>query len=128
MEYEKFFDAIKHALPPGTVLKNPGKGSSTIEPYTDTQMVYKRGDSTIYVEMRAFHDAYMKFSGKRVTSNDLKIYNPEVFDVDSNGHSCNCTMLFMTLRALRIALTIKGTGKRGDHFWITIPADGTDER
>lgn len=92
MEYQQFFDEIKQKLPPSTVLKNPGRGTSTVKSYTETQMVYKRGNSIIYFEVRAFHDAYIEFSGKKVTTNDLKGYKPKVFDVKSNGHSCNCTM------------------------------------
>lgn len=123
MEYQQFFAEIKRKLPPNTILQNPGGGTSTIKSYSETQMVYKRRNSNIYVEVRAFHDAYKVFSGKKVTTNDLKGYDPEVFDTKCNGHSCNCTMLFMILKALGITTTIKGTGKRGDPFWIMIPAN-----
>jgi len=61
MQFEDFQGALHHKLPVGTILPNPGGGISTVLSYTNTQMVYLRGSSRIYVEVRAFYDAFLKF-------------------------------------------------------------------
>jgi hypothetical protein len=45
-----------------------------------------------------------------------------VFPNPAGGHSCNCTMLFILLKAIGAVDRIQGEGVRGDPFWVTIAA------
>lgn len=120
MQYTEFRQRGMSALPPGTILQNPGGGTTTIISYTDTQMVYQRGHSRMYVSLADLHRALEKFLGATVTSSDLKEYAPHVFDSTRGGHSCNCTVFFMVLRAIGLVTSIEGRGRRGSPFQVTI--------
>ena len=121
MKYWEFYQRLVSSLPVGTVLRNPGRGTSEIVSYTDTQIVYKRGNSRIYVSIMDLYDAYERFRGKTVNSTGLRNYAPQVFDSTMGGHSCNCTFLFMVLRAIGTIARIEGEGKRGSPFRAVIP-------
>jgi hypothetical protein len=84
--------------------------------YTESQVVYKRGQSSIYVKTKDLFDAYRRFAGEEVTTIDLKDYSPEVFDSRRNGHGCNCTFLIMALNRIGLASNVEGTGRRGEPF------------
>jgi hypothetical protein len=116
MTLEQFEQALRRALPTGMVLPNPGRGTSTVLKYTESQVVYKRGQSSIYVKTKDLFDAYRRFAGEEVTTNDLKDYSPEVFDSRRNGHGCNSTFLIMALNRIGLASNVEGTGRRGEPF------------
>jgi len=116
MTLEQFEHALRQELPAGTVLQNPGGGTSTVMKYTESKVVYKRGQLAIYVKTKDLYDAYCRFAGEEVTTNDLKEHSPQVFDSSENGHNCNCTFLIMALNRIGIASAIDGTGRRGDPF------------
>ena len=67
MDYYEFFQQTKSALPEGTLLNNPGGGTSRIIGYTHDKMIYKRGNSQIYVSMRDLYSASQTFAGRTVT-------------------------------------------------------------
>lgn len=108
-------------LPPGTVLRNPGRGRTTIKGYSAGRVLYVRGKSTIRVTIKDLFSAYSTFKGARVSSRDLKLYAPKVFDSSARpaGHSCNCTFLLMVLHHLGMASAIEGRGTRADSFNTT---------
>ena len=120
MQYAEFRQRVMSALPPRTVLQNPGGGTTTIISYTDTQIVYLRGRSRMYVSMADLYGALRQFRGTLVTSSDLKEYAPHVFASTRGSHSCNCTVFFMALRAIGLATKIEGRGRRGSPFQVTI--------
>lgn len=122
MEYQEFYNRTISVLSVGTVLQNPGGGTTEIIAYTGNNITYKRGNSKIRVSMIDLYGAYNSFCGKTVSSSDLRKHAPRVFDSKKSGHSCNCTTLFMILRAIGIIATIEGKGKRGNPFRVTIPA------
>jgi hypothetical protein len=62
------------------------------------------------------------FSGRGVSSSDLKSLSPSVFDSSQNGHSCHCTFLFMALRQMGIVNEIWGKGRPGKPFGVTLPS------
>ena len=116
-----FRSRLVNMITPGTVLKNPGGGTTRIRAYSDRNVSYVRGNSTISVRIMDLFDAYTKFRGKQVSSRHLKEYKPEVFDSSARpaGHSCNCTFLFMVLTQLELAGGISGRGKTGQPFSTT---------
>lgn len=122
MDYLAFCQWCTSRLPPGTVLPNPGGGVSLIIGYRPDVLVYRRVNSRIYISLQDLYNAWHAFMGSAVSSSNLKEYAPSVFDSKSGGHSCNCTMLFMILRALGVVSRIEGGGVRGDPFWVELPS------
>jgi hypothetical protein len=120
MESQGFFTQVQRRLPVGSVLHNRGGGISTVKSCRGTKMSYLRGNSRIYVDLYDFHHALRHSGGTIVNSSQLKTYKPSVFDSNTNGHSCNCTMFFMILQALGLVDRIRGTGKRSDPLAVSI--------
>ena len=121
IEVREFHGRMIADLPPGIVLRNPGRGTTTIKGYSAGKVSYVRGKSTIRVAIRDLFSAYSSLRGGRVRSRDLRRHAPMVFDSSARpaGHSCNCTFLFMVLRQLGMASTIEGRGTRVDPFKTT---------
>ena len=117
-EVHEFHRRMVANLPPGTVLRNLGRGTTTIKGYSAGKVSYVRGKSTIRVAIRDLFSAYSSFRGSRVRARDLRLHAPMVFDssVRPAGHSCNCTFLFMVLHQLGMASAIEGRGTRADPF------------
>jgi hypothetical protein len=122
MNYPDFASTLKSTLHVGTILPNPGGGTSTIVTYGQATISYKRGRSHITVSLRDFHNAYLHFRGGQVSSSDLRGFNPGVFDSKANGHSSNCTMFFMVLLAMGMIDRIHGEGKAHQPYWVYINA------
>lgn len=123
MEYHEFYQRLIRVFPVGASIANPGGGDTTIVSYTSTQMAYKRGKSIMRVSIVDLYDTYQKYRGKTVTTNDLRGYAPHIYDSKESGHSCNCTVLFMALKAMGIVTRIRGEGAAGNPFWVAIPAE-----
>lgn len=127
MGFDEFAAAIKRAAPEGTVLRNPGGGTTTIMPCSGDRLRYQRGHSTIYVRLRDLHDAYQRLHSRTVTSPELRRFAPRVFDSSAPpGHSCNCTVYCVLLQHAGIIDRIGGSGRRGDPFCVCIPEPETD--
>ena len=120
MTREDFATAMCRSLPAGTVLKNPGRGTSTIVWIDDDRLCYQRGRARFYVFLADLHEAFQEFAGRDATTTDLKKYAPQVFDSAQRGHNCNCTVLFMALQSMGLAGPIKGSGRRGDPFGVRV--------
>ena len=122
MGLSEFTKKIKRTVPVGTIFKNPGKGTSTVTDFTENKISYVRGSSKMYVSIEDLYNAYQRFKGQYITSNDLKLYKSAVFDSSARpaGHSCNCTFLYLLLQKLGLAGDIQGAGKRGNPFGIRI--------
>lgn len=99
MNRSDFITAVIKAFPVGTVIANPGGGTSTITGYTVSSVSYVRGRSTIVVAFSDLYAAYNAFKGKDVTSTELRAFMPTVFDSAARptGHSCNCTFLYQAI-------------------------------
>jgi len=122
MDFDAFSRLMHIKVAPGAVFPNPGGGSSEIIGFGSGSLIYRRRNSRICVSLRDLYDAYAHFRGGNVSSTDLRQYHPSVFDSGAGGHSCNCTMLFILLKAIGAADRIKGEGVRGNPFWVTIAA------
>ena len=118
MKLDQFKDQIKKTTPVGTVLENPGGGTSEITQYSDHNIYYIRGSSTISVSFDDLFSAYSNFKGQRVSSSELRTYAPAIFDSAARpaGHSCNCTFLLLILERMKLVDEIEGSGVRGDPF------------
>ena len=128
MRYCDFCHQIIETLPVGTVLVNPGGGTSTIVSYTERNIAYQRGNSKIYVAFEDLYDAYNASRGGTLDSSTLRGHNPQVFDSRQGGHSCNCTFLFIVLKAIGVVDRIEGAGKKGAPFRVTVPTNDTPHR
>ena len=119
--YHDFRFRVIQALPPGTILPNPGRGTSKIKGYSSAKVSYIRGNSTIRVSFTDLFTAYTEFRGDEVTCRNLRDYAPQVFDSSARpaGHSCNCTFLFMVLTKMGLTDGIRGEGKRNRPFHTT---------
>ena len=122
MNLGQFKKQIESSTPEGTILENPGGGTSEIIRVTNTKISYKRGSSTIKVSFDDLHTAYVRFTGRTVTSSELKKFAPNIFDSTARpaGHSCNCTFLFLLLSRIHAGGKIQGAGIRGNPFALAI--------
>lgn len=122
MDYASFKTEVKRVLPRGTILKNPGGGTSTVLSSTDQAVTYRRGSSSINVKFKDLFSAYANFKGGRVSSAELRKFAPSVFDSkgDPPGHSCNCTFLFLVLKDIDAVDSINGSGVRGKPYYVEI--------
>lgn len=118
MKLEEFAGRLQAAAPVGTVLANPGGGTSEITGFTNERISYIRGSSTMSVRISDLHSAYESFRGKRASSSELRKFAPAVFDSNARpaGHSCNCTFLFGVLEQAGLASDFTGSGVRGDPY------------
>lgn len=123
MEFPTFVSLVKSKLPQGTVLQNPGGGTTTIKDYNGDVLVYRRRNSDFRVALRALYGAFITFQGGRLSSAQLRDFAPHVFDSKGKppGHSCNCTLLYMLLREIGTVERIRGAGVRGAPFYVDIP-------
>lgn len=123
MNYEAFVRSLTENLPEGLVMDNPGRGTSTVMWCDGERICYKRGrGARLYVDLRHLYEGYRQHAGRRMTTNDLKVMAPGVFDSKQNGHSCHCTFLFMALRRMDVVDEVQGAGRAGDPFWVSLPA------
>jgi len=122
MTLEEFVERIRTALPVGSILENPGGGTSTIIAHSPSFITYRRGKSSIRVAHESLFKAYTAFLGRQLSSSDLKVFAPNVFDSAARpaGHSCNGTFLLLLLRHLGLAGDIQGKGVRGNPYWTRI--------
>lgn len=105
----------------GMTYPNPQKGTSRIASITRERIVYIRGSSRITLRIEDIHGVYEQYKGKKCSSNDLKNFEPKVFDSNQNGHSCNCTFLFTVLNEIGLTENgIEGQGKPYKPFYIRI--------
>ena len=83
---------------------------------------YRRGSSTITVSLSDFYEAMLHYSGRRVTSVDLRRFRPNVFDSQARpaGHSCNVSVLFTILLLIGLAEELEGRGVRGDPYSVFV--------
>jgi hypothetical protein len=118
MTLTEFKERLVNVAPAGTVLNNPGGGTSIITGHGDKKISYKRGRSTIYVSYDDLLSAYNRFQGTKITTADLKVFLPCVFDSTARpaGHSCNCTMFFLLFQKIGLAGILEGDGVRGNPF------------
>lgn len=112
------------AVTPGTVFVNPGGGTSEVISVRDGKVRYRRKNSTMSISVENLFAAYATFRGRTMYSSELKVISPEIYDSAARpaGHSCNATFLFLALVAMGLASRIYGNGKRGDPFYIEVPA------
>lgn len=122
MDIYRFVSAFHDKIKVGSVLRNPQKGESTVMSINNGIITYKRENSNISVPIEVLYQSYSAFSGKKMSTNDLKTYNPEIFDSSARpaGHSCNTTFLFCVLMKMSLVKRIKGKGVSGDPFFVTI--------
>jgi hypothetical protein len=119
MKFKNFFCCAKTVLQSGRIFDNPGGGTSTVISVTGNgNICYRRRKSKIYVKAVDLYGAYIEFNGKRCITNDLKEFNPGVFDLA--GHSCNCTFFFLLLKEMGLCGDILGRGRRDSPFYVEI--------
>ncbi len=119
----EFIDLANDILFEGSVLENPGGGSSRIERINRERVTYRRENSFITVRWLYLYNAYKHFKGKLVSSTDLKKFAPAVFDSNARpaGHSCNCTFFFCIM--IRVGLAsggLQGRGVSGSPFALKL--------
>jgi len=129
MNLDNICGLIKKSFPVGSIIQNPGGGTTTIVGYNDKKLSYIRKNSRMYLPYQTILSVFEKFNGKRVTTKDLKKFFPKVFDSQARpaGHSCNCTTLFMVLGGIGLAGKIEGSGKKGYPFQILIYPESPDK-
>lgn len=120
MTLNEFKTLIMTALPVGSALDNPQRGTSKIICYSNTRISYRRRNSRICPNFKDLHDAYIHFRGEHVTTNQLREFRPHVYDSKAGGHNCNCTFLFIILHHLGLSSPISGAGRSGRPFTVEI--------
>jgi len=119
MRFEEFSMKVLETILPDLELKNPKEGISKIISITKNEFIrYKRKNSIIKIYIKDMFEAYKHFKSSTCSSNDLKDFNPKVFNRE--GHSCNCTFLFTILNKFSLCSEIKGKGVRNSPFYVEI--------
>ena len=115
----KFFETVT----PGTVFQNPGGGTSNVLSVKNGKVRYKRGASTMAVSLQDLFNAYVAFRGRSMSSSELKVLAPAIFDSAARpaGHSCNATFFFLALQKMAVVTAIHGNGVRGAPYFVEIP-------
>jgi hypothetical protein len=117
MEYNAFLDEIKNKITSGLIFDNPGGGTSIIISITqNNSILYKRGNSNIYISIENIFKVYKKFKNTECTTTKLKSYMPNVF----KSKGCNCTFLFLVLNKISLCSEIKGLGQSQSPFYVEI--------
>lgn len=120
MTRKDFVDRLRSGSSEGTVLQNPGGGTTTIIWYDDERLCYQRGGSRFYVSLDDLFRAYSTFQGSHVTTRKLKDFAPSVFDSTAGGHNCNATVLLLALNRMGLGSPLWGSGRRGSPFGVTL--------
>jgi len=120
MNQDAFSLALVSSLPVGTVLENPGGGTSEVVVSGPDRICYKRQNTRMCIQISLLFDVYERYRGRAVSSNELRELVPKVFDSKRSGHSCHCTFLFMAFQRIGLAGEIFGEGKRGSPFGIQV--------
>jgi hypothetical protein len=120
MTFEEFVKRFTDAVPEGTVFENPGGGTTTIRWSDGERLCYQRGGSRFYVSFADLHFAYLRFTGSNMTTRDLKVFAPGVYDSGAGGHNCNATVLMLALQGMGLATPVWGRGRRGAPFGVTV--------
>jgi hypothetical protein len=120
MSLAAFVDCLRRALPEGSVLANPGGGTTTIVWHDRNKLCYMRGESRFYVALEDLYKAYSNFEGSDMSTRDLKAFAPHVFDSNAKGHNCNATVLMLALHRMDASSAIWGRGRPGAPFGVTV--------
>lgn len=112
-------EAIIKAFNEGYVFEYSGKIIAVVESINAERIVYKCGKLCIALKMCDLETTYNRYKGKLCHAEDLKQYNPVIFDTKKNGYSCSCTFFFMLLQHLGLA-EIFGEGVKGNPFYAQI--------
>jgi hypothetical protein len=127
MQVDEFIQRFQKSLPVGTVLNNPGGGTSTILKYAGTKVCYQRGAASFDFDIRVMHQAVSHFAGRVVSANLLRSFDPEQFS-PPHGHSGHCIFLFTALVQMKLAKGVQGSGAIDDPFAIQMPAHSGQRR
>ncbi|EOX3405977.1 hypothetical protein ACPFUG_003152 [Vibrio cholerae] len=120
MDRSTFISLLEKHIFAGFVFSNPGGGTSTICSINEHRVIYKRGNSRMTLQLDDLYFVYKELGDKsKVTTSDLKLQRPTVFDSKKNGHSCNCTFSFLVLNKMGLSSDIGGKGVRGNPFYTT---------
>jgi hypothetical protein len=117
--YDQFLGELYKKINVGKILDNPGGGTSKIVFMDNNKIVYRRGKSKISIKINDIFEVYEKNKGN-ICSNKLKEDKPYIFDSKTNGHSCNCTFIFMIFKEMGVVNKIEGAGVRGNPFYVII--------
>lgn len=122
MNIDTLVSKIRRTVPIGTVFENTGGGTSVVLAVSDTSISYRRGNSRISISFEAIFQAYTNFKGQYVSSSDLRVYAPSVFDSQARpaGHSCNATFFFLLLHRMGMCGEIGGNGVKGNPYFVHI--------
>lgn len=121
MNFDTFAELLRKSLPEGLVLDNPGGGTSTVMWCDKERVCYRRGNARLYVGIRSLHEAYLRFSGRDVTTKQLREYDPPLYDPGHNGHSCHCTFFFVALWRMGVVEEIWKRGHPRPLFGVSLP-------
>lgn len=124
-DQDSFVHRLRRSLPVGTVLQNPGRGTTTVISLDGDRLRYRRGRSDFYVDLCQLYAAALEFAGSRVTTKHLKAHAPSVFDLKQGGHGCHATVLLMVLAKIGISGPITGRGVTGDPFGVDVRRPAT---
>lgn len=117
MEYKDFLIEINKKITSGLIFNNPGGGTSIIISITqNNSILYKRGNSNIYISIENIFKVYEQFKNSECTTTQLKSFMPKVF----KRKCCNCTFLFLILNKISLCSNIMGLGLRQSPFYVEI--------
>jgi hypothetical protein len=82
---------IEQTFSAGDILNNPGGGVSTLVSVGSDKLSYIRGKSRMYLPYDSIFKVIEKYPRGNLTTNNLRQFDPSVFDQKHGGHNCNCT-------------------------------------
>ena len=126
MAYAEFVELVRNKVQPGDVWVSTQYGIQTIIGLNSRRdLCYQQGDgpspSKISLSLSDVYTILNRFSGEKISSNDLKTERPGTFDSMKKGHSCNCYAFFRLLKEIGIIRVIVGKGVRGSPYSSRLP-------
>ncbi len=104
-------------------LGNPGGGISTLVSVGPDKLSYIRGKSRMYLPYETIFNVLEKYPRGILTTNNLRQFEPSIFDQKHGGHNCNCTFLLSVLTKLQFTEGgIQGMGQSGCPFFVKMRA------
>jgi hypothetical protein len=122
MDFSEFVSAFHEQIKVGSIFQNPKKGDSTVISVKNGIVKYNRKKYSFSISIEVLYQSYSSFIGRKMSTNDLKAYKPEIFDTKARpaGHDCNTTFLLCVLVQMNLAKSVDGKGVSGDPFFVII--------
>ena len=124
MSYDELVRKVLERVKPGDTWYSPRGGRKEIRLLdSNGKLRYYQGPNkaSISLPLTEVYEILRTFSGKEISSTDLRRTMPRIFDSKKSGHSCNCYAFFRLLKEIGLVANINGEGIRGNPYRVEVP-------